>query len=419
MFTDSKGTCKCLPTGATDSGWTKCPSAGTIENGIAVCVSGTCSQDCFYNAVVEGSDCKPYPFAPSAQMITKTDKDCTGTNKVIGAYEGSYCQCQTPGWHAKGGGKVCKEGLPNNSFATCMRSETNVGDSYCSFQCEEGFVESTDLKSCIVKDVEKDEPATNKGFAPSCPDPMIVPYASAGAPCGCAPSLAKAKRRTPDAVPCTALSSHGKVGCKNTSAGSKCSVDCETGFKPSPDEQDCVLAHRNQTKSEFECGAVAGRVGFLSADPEKGCICETEKKPTFCGVGFGDDEAEMMCSDTTDNSGKRAVNCAIKCSDGYMAKDPNTSEKVEVEGESVTMAGASKPRDSDEVPCTEKVFGLQGKGGCKCASTAPAGATECPPGMSPNNTEYAICQYEKGSGQEASCTTECIKGTYKRGNVCR
>jgi hypothetical protein len=32
-----------------------------------------------------------------------------------------------------------------------------------------------------------------------------------------------------------------------------------------------------------------------------------------------------------------------------------------------------------------------------------------PAGVGPK--EYAICQYEKGSGEEASCTTECIKGS--------
>ncbi|KAJ7473350.1 hypothetical protein FB451DRAFT_1367341 [Mycena latifolia] len=174
-------------------------------------------------------------------------------------------------------------------------------------------------------------------------------------------------------------------------------------FKPSADEKSCIATAKNEQKSELDCGADAGKVGFLSADPVKGCICETEKKDTFCGVSFGDEDAEMMCSDNTDATGKREVKCAVKCSDGFTAKDKNTCEKVEVEGDSVTMAGTAKPRDSEEVSCSDKVFRLPGKGGS---------------GVGPK--EYAICQYEKGSGEEASCTTECIKGAYKKGpsNLC-
>ncbi|KAJ7910424.1 hypothetical protein B0H13DRAFT_2329407 [Mycena leptocephala] len=426
MFSGPGGACQCKPTASTDSGWTKCPSAGALENGVAVCVTGIgCSKECFQNAILEDGECKPYPIAPSAGMVTLTDKDCkAGTNKVIGAYEGDSCKCQTATWHKASGGKVCQEGIPENSFATCLRSELKVGDSYCSFQCKPGFAPSADLKSCVGENTKPD-PAKNdpskedggKDLAPACPDPMIVSYASAAGPCGCAPSLKLAKKRKPDAVQCIAPANHGKLACKNVGSGSKCSVDCETGFKPSDEEKDCIPARKNETKSELDCGADAGGVGFLSADPVKGCICETEIKDTFCGVAFGDDDAEMMCSDTTDLKGTREVKCAVKCSDGFTAKDKDTCEKVEVEGDSVTMAGTAKPRDSEEVACSEKVFRLPGQGGCKCAPALPTGATECP-GVGPK--EYAICQYEKGSGEEASCTTECIKGAYKKGpsNLC-
>jgi hypothetical protein len=54
-------------------------------------------------------------------------------------------------------------------------------------------------------------------------------------------------------------------------------------FKPSADEKSCIATAKNEQKSELDCGADAGKVGFLSADPVKGCICETEKKDTFCG----------------------------------------------------------------------------------------------------------------------------------------
>ena len=85
----------------------------------------------------------------------------------------------------------------------------------------------------------------------------------------------------------------------------------------------------------------------------------------------------LQVTDTTDKTGKREVKCAVKCSDGFVATDKNTCEKVEVEGESVTLAGTAKPRDSDSVPCADKVWALPGKGGCKCAAEKPEGADEC------------------------------------------
>jgi hypothetical protein len=117
-----------------------------------------------------------------------------------------------------------------------------------------------------------------------------------------------------------------------------------------------------------------------------------------------------MCSDTTDLQGKREVKCAVQCTGAFTAKDTNTCELVEVEGDTMTMAGSAKPRDSDEVSCTDKVFKLAGKGGCKCSSAAPTGATECrewldsshsldtahqylfPSLASVGPKEYAICQ---------------------------
>jgi hypothetical protein len=54
-------------------------------------------------------------------------------------------------------------------------------------------------------------------------------------------------------------------------------------YKPDADEKECIVAHRNETKSEFDCGADAGNPGFLAADPVRGCVCEETLTPNFCG----------------------------------------------------------------------------------------------------------------------------------------
>ncbi|KAJ7084604.1 hypothetical protein B0H15DRAFT_848291 [Mycena belliarum] len=350
--------------------------------------------------------------------------------KRLAAFKDKGCQCQTNTFIKQDGGTACAVGLPTNAKAICVNIDET--SSKCGYQCLDGYTD--DGKSTCTKTTTPDDSkpaasptpasttavpaATGDLNSPACPDPMIISYSSPTGPCSCTSSRSHAKKRTADAVICE-VPANGNLACKNLGKGSKCTVTCNDGFKPSVDEISCIGIARNESKSEFDCGPNAGNVGFLSADPVKGCVCEPEKKSTFCGVTVGDDAAEMMCSDSTDGSGKREVKCAVKCSDGFTAKDQYTCERVEEEGDTVTMAGTSKPRDSEEVSCAEKLFKLSGKGGCKCATTVPAGATECPAGKSPNNTEYAICQYFKGSGEEASCTTECIKGTYKRGDVCR
>ena len=54
-------------------------------------------------------------------------------------------------------------------------------------------------------------------------------------------------------------------------------------YKASEDEASCVPARENVTMSELVCGADAGTVGFLTADPELGCVCKTEITENFCG----------------------------------------------------------------------------------------------------------------------------------------
>ncbi|KAJ7473327.1 hypothetical protein FB451DRAFT_1249008 [Mycena latifolia] len=367
----------------------------------------------------------------------------------LAAFKDKVCQCQTNTFIRQDGGTACADGLPANAKATCINivrtavlnmahlnltsACRNVGWKEFKMRCRSRRVSDATQTNLISLQYQCLDGYTDDGkrtctqatkppsptdpLSPACPAPMIVSYSSPTGPCGCVTSFNLAKKRKPDAVQCMPPPSNGNAACKNVGTGSKCTITCNDGFKPSADEKSCIATAKNEQKSELDCGADAGKVGFLSADPVKGCICETEKKDTFCGVSFGDEDAEMMCSDNTDTTGKREVKCAVKCSDGFTAKDKNTCEKVEVEGDSVTMAGTAKPRDSEEVSCSDKVFRLPGKGGCKCAPNAPTGATECP-GVGPK--EYAICQYEKGSGEEASCTTECIKGAYKKGpsNLC-
>ncbi|KAJ7663658.1 hypothetical protein B0H17DRAFT_1184831 [Mycena rosella] len=118
-----------------------------------------------------------------------------------------------------------------------------------------------------------------------------------------------------------------------------------------------------------------------------------------------DPNSKMMCSDTTDSTGSREVKCAVKCPPGFVLK--NGLCIIPTDGPSVTIAGTRIPRDDDLMPCGGKIFRLPGKGGCVCAATTPPGAEKCP-GVGPK--EYAICKYDKDSGNEAMCTTECIKG---------
>ncbi|KAF8153566.1 hypothetical protein K438DRAFT_1987531 [Mycena galopus ATCC 62051] len=424
--------CKCDLKAPATGDWIKCPMASVNpEDGFAMCRKDTgCSVQCFQNAILENGQCVPYPIAESPDFDTSTDKECKKVNTVIGAFPSKPCMCFTPEWIKQSGGQVCKEGIPENAFATCLRSSLEVGDSHCDFQCKPGFKKSADGKSCESGDNKPkiEEPSTSPGggetepaleLAAACVSPFGVSYSSASAPCGCVPNLKYAKKRQPDAVVCLPPAKNGKVGCRNKAPGSKCSVACDDGYKPSEDEANCVIKREDVTMSEMECSAEAGQVGYLTADPVLGCVCKTEITENFCGFPAGDDEdAEQMCSDTTDSSGKREVKCNVKCSEGFVATDKNTCEKVEMEGETVTYAGTANPRDDSSEACTEKVWALPGKGGCKCAAEKPEGAEECE-GVS--SKEYAICGYEKGSGDPAYCATECVKGAFKKPptNTCK
>ncbi|KAJ7503459.1 hypothetical protein B0H11DRAFT_1906503 [Mycena galericulata] len=242
-------------------------------------------------------------------------------------------------------------------------------------------------------------------WAKDCPPEYSLSFSSSTDICRCfrKPSFAK-----PGATLCKSPpSGHGKTGCKDVSPNqSICGIICEApGFKASSDNTDCVLARQNVTKSELECGTDAGAIQYLSADTKGGCICKDTQDPTFCGVAFGDPDAEMMCSDTTDLRGNREVKCAVKCSDEFTPKDKNTCELREVEGNTVTMAGTASPR-AGEAACTSKVYSLPGKGGCQCDTSAPQGGTECVAGRN----AYPVCMYEQGSGEEAACGIACVPG---------
>ncbi|KAJ7503456.1 hypothetical protein B0H11DRAFT_1985617 [Mycena galericulata] len=440
MFVNNNDkSCKCMPAGTNDGPWTKCPSPSAgLRSGLAICVNGVgCKMECAQDAIPKAGDCIPYSMAPGGGISTLTDEDCSKVpdadpTDVIGAYPGGSCLCKSPNWHRTDGGTVCNGNIPENSFATCsrpLRNDKEVGDSTCSFRCMPGFITSEDQKSCIVgappqeKGQENSSPpqdggqnnnTSNAGFAQSCPTVKTISYASTSARCGCESRMNLAKKRAADAVQCMPPKQHGRTGCKNVGAGSMCTPACDAGFKISADNTDCVLARQNLTKSELECGTDAGAIQYLSADPNGGCMCKDVQDSTFCGVAFGDLDAEMMCFDTTDLGGNREVKCAVKCSDKFTAKDKNTCEPSEVEGDTVTMAGTASP-NSGEAACASKVYSLSGKGGCKCDTSAPQGGTECIAGRN----AYPVCMYERGSGEEAACGIACVPGKNLFGNTCR
>ncbi|KAJ6475130.1 hypothetical protein C8R47DRAFT_1076176 [Mycena vitilis] len=92
-------------------------------------------------------------------------------------------------------------------------------------------------------------------------------------------------------------------GLKTTTC--KCGTVCDA---PSPGSET--------VKSEFECSADAENPEYLSAVPGEGCV-----------LAKGDDDAEQMCSDRTDNAGNRDIKCFVQCSAGFVAKDQNTCVK--------------------------------------------------------------------------------------------
>ncbi|KAJ7908396.1 hypothetical protein B0H13DRAFT_1878750 [Mycena leptocephala] len=227
-----------------------------------------------------------------------------------------------------------------------------------------------------------------------CTDPFTVTWSSPNSRCGCTSTFNQARRRDPNAVQCLPPANHGRVACENTgAASSRCKIICDDGFQLTSDERDCIATARNETKSEFDCSADAENPGFLTADPALGCICADARTENFCG-------------------GHREVKCQVNCSEGFTATDQTTCEVVEVEGETVTMAGTTTPRDDFESPCTGKVIALPGKRGCLCATEVPVGAEECT-GVGPK--EYAICGYVRGEADPAFCATNCIRNTFRRG----
>ncbi|KAF8153568.1 hypothetical protein K438DRAFT_2026689 [Mycena galopus ATCC 62051] len=342
---------------------------------------------------------------------------CSGTMRRLAAFPQKGCECQTKTFIKQDGGIMCADMAPENSIATCV----NIGSkSKCDYKCKDGYKRGE--KGGCSKDepppIPEPEPEPEPDYpsiAPPCPLPPPATYVSYSSPngqCGCERTMKLANKRDAAAVECK-KPANGKPACRNTGPkSSECTIECDKGFKPSPDEKSCVPAASDSSLSEMECSAEAGKVGYLTADPVLGCVCKTEMTENFCGFPAGDDEdAEQMCSDTTDSSGKREVKCNVKCSDGFVATDKNTCEKVEVEGETVTYAGTAKPRDSESVPCLDKVWALPGKGGCKCTAETPEGAEEC---LGVSAKEYAICGYEKGAGEPAFCATECVKGAFKK-----
>ncbi|KAJ6450589.1 hypothetical protein C8R47DRAFT_1170952 [Mycena vitilis] len=204
------------------------------------------------------------------------------------------------------------------------------------------------------------------------------------------------------------FSDDGKGGCAQ-------GITCDPPLKPSADGKSCVAARQNVTMSEFDCSSDAGSVQYLSADPNAGCTCKDSADGNCSdSASNSDPDAEMICSDTSDMGGNRHVACALKCTDAFIATDPKTCGPREAEGETVTLAGTATP-NTGEVACTNKVYKLSGKGGCKCDTSTPQGATECTAGQN----AYPVCAYEKGSGDEADCGIACVPGKNLFGNKCR
>ncbi|KAJ7027802.1 hypothetical protein C8F04DRAFT_1266588 [Mycena alexandri] len=337
----------------------------------------------------------------------------------LAAFPTKTCECQHDNSIRADNGVGCAASAPPNSNVTClsvgMTAHLCIVNSSgpkvsfpdqpafgmrCEFACKQGF--SKEGGQCVSGGGGTAE------LAAACPAPFVVSYASASGPCGCAANINMARKRRPDAVQCQPPNANGNVGCRNVGTGSKCSVDCDDGYKPSADETQCVPERANVTISELDCGADAGSVGFLTADPVEGCVCKPTRTENFCGVAVGDPDAEMSCTDTTHSNGTREVKCAVQCTaPAFVANAENKCE--EAEAESSTIAGTGTPRDSFETRCTEKVFRLPGKAGCKCAASPPEGGQEC---RGAGDNEYVICRYRKGSGRPAACSKNCVQGTY-------
>ncbi|KAJ7726742.1 hypothetical protein B0H16DRAFT_1894661 [Mycena metata] len=382
----------------------------------SVCVS---SKD-YKLQPIPASSAAMRPILPALSFLALLLPTALGANPVVvqnecesplklAAFPTKTCECQHDNSIRADNGVGCAASAPPNSDVLCLSYPSSSNPrSECDFACKQGFTkEGGQCVSGSGTGTGNGTGGTTE-LAAACPAPFVISYASTSGPCGCAATINMARRRRPDAVPCPPPSSNGKVGCRNVGAGSRCSVDCDAGYKPSLDETQCVPARANVTVSELDCGADAGSVGFLTADPVEGCVCKPTMTENFCGVAVGDPDAEMKCTDTTSSSGVREVKCAVQCTaPAFVANAQNKCE--EAEAETSTLAGTNTPRDSFETPCTEKVYKLPGKAGCKCAASPPTGGQEC---RGAGENEYVICRYRKGSNRAAACSKNCVQGTY-------
>ncbi|KAJ7616755.1 hypothetical protein DFH06DRAFT_1306947 [Mycena polygramma] len=327
----------------------------------------------------------------SAQTLTDQGGLCGPDDFFLAAFRDKDCQCQDETFIRTEGGTACAKVAPANSFPTCTTASGGKS-SQCGYQCKPGFPDNGQGGCTQGNTGTNSTTPVDPALAKACSPPKSISYSSPKAGCGCESSMNNANKRVrPEvATQCMPPPAHGKAACKNVAPGSKCTVECDPPFKPSADEKSCIPDRQNATKSEFDCSSTAGSVQYLSADPNGGCMCKDEDDGT-CSVSANnkDDDAEMICSDTTDAGGNRDVTCAVKCTDEFFATDPKTCDPREVEGDSVTMAGTASP-NGGEVACTSKVYKLPGKGGCKCDASKPDGATECTAGQN----AYPICAVE-------------------------
>ncbi|KAJ7078770.1 hypothetical protein C8R44DRAFT_992663 [Mycena epipterygia] len=222
-------------------------------------------------------------------------------------------------------------------------------------------------------------------------------------------------------------------------------------YEPSKDGKTCDSPRKDEEKWEDACSSDAGKVLYLTADPDLGCIC-TKIGDHYCGPDPEDPEPpEQMCSDTT-TDGIRDVHCTVKCTgekkpngnkcdfpkgyepgadgqckikctvgkqsspdgktcvcpEGFEPSTTDGQKCEELEGKNSVIVTTDTPNDAfkpTEPTCMppNKVVALLGKKGCKCQLDL-AGGREC---KSKNPDEYAECDYIRGLGKAASCKRRC------------
>ncbi|KAJ6587633.1 hypothetical protein DFH09DRAFT_1074848 [Mycena vulgaris] len=143
---------------------------------------------------------------------------------------------------------------------------------------------------------------------------------------------------------------------------------------------------------------------------------------------------ELSCSELVKDGSKdcgprvsMSRNWTIQCTEGYVLTNGKCIE--ETEGETVTIAGTPTPRDGDWSRVRTRCSGCRVRAGAnalprhlwvrwnavsifRLSSWLDARLA----GVGPK--KYAICEYKKGSGNPASCTTECTKGQVPRRSQC-